>query len=366
MHWFVVPQLDRPVTGGTLYNRGLIAALVARGEACRVAALPMALPVLQEAHRTDCIWIDSLYLTELPAIASALGEHPHVGLIVHYLPSLVARAGSIDVPTPSPEERAALHQARMFLVPSDFMATTVAGLLEKPRPILRVVPGCEISPCGRQDRSTAKLSPPRRPGVRALAVANLVPGKRVAALVDALATRLSIDDHFELTVLGDATLDPGYAQSCADLARHPSLRDRVRLLGSVAPPAVEEQLRRSNLFVSASAMESYGMALAEARTAGVPILATAGGNTGALVEPRSGGEVLDTPDRLADACVALVRSPIEHRRRLTLARAHALPPRSWSIAASDFVAQMKRANQMETRVRDRDDLPLDTRTAHAH
>jgi glycosyltransferase involved in cell wall biosynthesis len=92
----------------------------------------------------------------------------------------------------------------------------------------------------------------------------------------------------------------------------------------------------SNLFVSASIMESFGMALAEARTLGLPIVARAGGNVATLVHGGCGGELVTDPSELAAACLRLCRDAGEHRRRLAMARATALPPRPWSEVGREF------------------------------
>jgi glycosyltransferase involved in cell wall biosynthesis len=85
-------------------------------------------------------------------------------------------------------------------------------------------------------------------------------------------------------------------------------------------------------------METYGMALAEARTLGLPILAHAGGNVGAHVTSGAGGELVASHEELAAAFLSLCRDPHEHHARLRLARAHALPARAWSQAAAEFTA----------------------------
>ena len=82
------------------------------------------------------------------------------------------------------------------------------------------------------------------------------------------------------------------------------------------------------------------MALAEARTIGVPILARAGGNVEAHVNARSGGELVKTHAELARAFLELSRNPSALRARVQAARQLASPARSWFDAARDFVVQV--------------------------
>jgi glycosyltransferase involved in cell wall biosynthesis len=343
MRWFVVPDLDGPRTGGTIYNRSLIRALGAEGEACQTTTLSGLDRLIGRVGVGPTVWVDSLYLAEIPRIADRLAGRATIGLLVHYLPSLVASGGRWSDLAWSREELAAIRHASRFLVPSELMRKVVRSILALDRtdvetPILLVPPGCEARPMG-DGRADDHAHP-----MRAIVVANLVPGKQVDTLLDCLASRLTDPDAFELTVLGDTRLDPSYAEACTRLARHPRLRERVRLHGSATAEQVIDHMGRSNLVISASRMESYGMALAEARTVGRPILATGGGNVRELVTQDSGGEVFPTLEHLADACVALARNPVEHQRRLRLARANALAPRPWGVAASEFLAQ-ERSNE---------------------
>lgn len=343
MRWFVVPDLDGPRTGGTIYNRSLIRALTAGGEDCRTTTLSGLHGLHEQAAADDSVWVDSLYLSEIPSIARLLEGRAKLALLVHYLPSLVASGGRWSDLAWSREELAAVRHASMFLVPSELMRNVVGSIMafvhpEVRKPILVVNPGCEARP---MDDSRAN---DHVDAVRALVVANLVPGKQVDVLLDRLATRLTDEDAFELTILGDTRLDPSHAETCLRQIQHPRLSERVRLHGSATADQVIDHMGRSNLFISASMMESYGMAVAEARTVGRPILATRGGNVSELVTLDSGGEVFPTIEHLADACVALARNPIEHRRRLRLARTHAIPPRPWSVAASELLAQ-ERSNE---------------------
>ena len=82
------------------------------------------------------------------------------------------------------------------------------------------------------------------------------------------------------------------------------------------------------------------MALMEARVFGVPILAQRGGHVAAMVGSDSGGELFENAPDLVASLLRLCRDPAEHRWRMALARARALPARPWSQAASEFVLQV--------------------------
>ncbi len=195
---------------------------------------------------------------------------------------------------------------------------------------------------GRLARGLAPLPPPSGT-LRALVVAHLVAGKGVDRLLAALATHVEPGDGVTLEVAGSLTQDASYAEGCRVFATAPSLRERVTLLGELTPDAVNERLAACDVLLSASSMESFGMALAEARTLGVPIVARAGGNVENLVSAASGGELVADAAGVAAACVALCRRHAELGARRERARANALLPRSWSDAAAEFLARQSGA-----------------------
>ena len=99
-------------------------------------------------------------------------------------------------------------------------------------------------------------------------------------------------------------------------------------------------MRSSHVLVSCSHMESYGMALMEARVLGVPILAQLGGHVPAIVGRDSGGELFENATELVATLLRTSRDRTELGSRMALARARTLPVRPWSEAALEFVSQV--------------------------
>src|SRR6185436_15069272 len=179
-----------------------------------------------------------------------------IGLIVHYLPSLLRHGDELRLGDLTPAETNALRRADAFLVPSPYMKRTLERLLgELQLPtsaILVVEPECEIRPAA---------SAPPVDAARALVIANLVENKGILELLEALGRHLTPDDPLELRIAGGATSEPDYARKCRLSAER--LGRPVVFEGELTPELVERRLHESNLFLSASKMESYGMALGE-------------------------------------------------------------------------------------------------------
>jgi glycosyltransferase involved in cell wall biosynthesis len=330
-HCFVVPALDGPLTGGTLYNRGLLAAL---GQSMRLDVLELSAPELGSALATASFtWLDSLYLHAVPELKRQTSGK--VGLILHYLPSFVERGRAATPGELSAEERSALLCADAFLVTSAFMCDAIEALVAPKKPILVVEPCVCAEPALSTPAASAELS--------VVVVSNVVPGKGVEAWLRALDAALDVGDRLRVSIVGSLMLAPDYAECCQRLVRDSArLRERVVFRGSLSQPETWAVLAKSELFVSASRMESYGIALAEACVMGVPILALDAGNAATHVRVDAGGELANDDEALARACLRLARDRALSRERLGKARARALlaPARSWPDAAREFTAQL--------------------------
>jgi glycosyltransferase involved in cell wall biosynthesis len=332
IHVFVVPDPTATITGGNLYNASLTAALRAAGADVRVRDRASARAAPDEAAATS-YWVDSLYLDALPSLRRSGAR---TWLIAHYLPSLVARGAIPSLAELSAEERAALAAADGFLAPSEYMARALVALGAAPRPVLVVAPGLDVAPAVDDTSVAAALA---RDHVAALLVGNVVPGKRVLPLVDALAPHLAAGAPLRLTIAGSLAMDPAYARACRErVAAAPALVAAVDFAGPLPRAALLAKLAASDLLVSPSCMESFGLALAEARALGLPIVARDGGNSGAHVDPLAGGCLVDSDEALAAECARLTVDRVELGRRRAAARAARPRPRSWSDAARDFLS----------------------------
>lgn len=331
----VTPELGPSITGGSRYDQELLAALGPRR--ARRLDSHQAERELDQGY-SGWLWVDSLCMKSLPGLRRRARGEARVGLLLHYLPSLVERGEAIGALDLTATERRALAAAGAFLVPSAFMQGLLLRLVGSERPILLVEPGCEAR--------SAPSPAPAPGGVRAVMVSNLLPGKGIEPFLGCLARLLRADDRFELVVVGGSLGDGEYEAACrARVRAEPSLRTRITFTGSLPSDQALEQLYRCNLSISASRFESYGMALGEARRVGRPILARRGGNAATWVAKEAGGELLQNEEELAEACVALARDPAEHAARMQAALAHATPPRPWQEAAEELVLgqdQLKR------------------------
>jgi glycosyltransferase involved in cell wall biosynthesis len=246
-------------------------------------------------------------------------------VLLHYLPTLLHNPDPHTLAELSPREQHALAVADMIVTPS----ATLRALVSRLRPALPVVaiePGVTCSADAVTREHTCAM------------VCNVTENKGVLPLLRALAEHATPGDAFALRIAGRLDLEPEYAARCRALvAEHAWLSAHVHLLSGLAPAAVLIELARAGVFASASRMESYGMALAEARASGTPIVARAGGHVAQHVRAEHGGELVANEAELAQALLRLMRAPDELARRQRLAAANRLR-RDWRDAARELEA----------------------------
>ena len=331
---FVVPDRFGHPSGGTRYNAALIGEVEARGVTVNVAE-PTALERADfgELPPSEWVWIDSLYLDSLPRLAARAralaGGRVRVGLLLHYLPSLL-EIGDVNLWR---QEQDALAACDALVVTSEYMRAELCKLGLESKPCAVVEPGCELE---------MEREPPDTTALRALMVAHVVSNKGAYEFLQALASKLSSPPDWTLDIAGSLDIELAYARRCRDLVEcTPTLKRCVNFHGVVRGEALRELFARSNVFVSASRTESYGMALAEARTMGLPVLAMSGGNVSAHVSARSGGRLCADPSELAAACIELASNAEARMAELALARRAAPPARPWSRVAEEFVVRVR-------------------------
>jgi glycosyltransferase involved in cell wall biosynthesis len=328
-HFFVVPDLAGPKSGGTLYNRALIEALQASSFPAEAMTVDVAERALFESPR-GVYWVDTLYLEHFERLCERNAHRRPIGLLMHYLPALMSCGANLRPAQLSAAEAFALQRADAFVATSGFLAATLQRLGVLERSVSVVEPGCWAA--------GVRADAPPSGTMRALLVAQLVPGKGIEPLLEALVQAWArAGREFELRIVGGTKADPEYAARChALVASTPVLSRCVHFEGELPVTEVVKRLAAADLVLSASRMESYGMVLAEARTLGVPILAVPGGNIAALVTEAAGGEVVVDVAALAECAVALAQQPDELRARAGRAVQSALAPRPWSRVAAEF------------------------------
>jgi glycosyltransferase involved in cell wall biosynthesis len=253
-------------------------------------------------------------------------------LVVHHLPSLEPGLAPDD-PSLAVESKA-LPLFDAFLVTSPFTGSILTRRGFAASRVLTVPP----APPAVARRPRAFEMP-----LGAVVVANLIERKGILELLDALAPRLVPTDRFSLQIVGRSDISPAYADRCRRAVEGSRpLGERVRFAGAVPHARIGDVYERADVLVSAARMETFGMALQEARAFGLPILALDGGHAHAHFTHGEDGLLFSSIEALADGFLQLARDDAEARRLFD--RAQSLPPApgdTWARAAQRLVEQLE-------------------------
>lgn len=317
---FALPARSAEVSGGNLYNQKLIRAL---RELEPVGTASVAECKARVEHgQPGFYFIDTL---DLEAFARFPAARPgqHFGLIVHHLPSLEP---GIEPAAPAlAVERTTLPRFDALLATSTFTAEFLRARGYAAEKVWTISPAPPSAAAG--------LPTPAPPFVFAM-IGNLIPRKGVLDLLECLASEVSETDAFRLEVAGRSDVDPVYARACLDLANDPKLRAKVRYLGPVPHEHIAECYRRAAALVSASKMETFGMALQEARACGLPILAMSGGYTREHLRHEGTGLLFASIPALARELLTLTREPVRlHELFEAAQRSRPTSDYTWANAA---------------------------------
>jgi glycosyltransferase involved in cell wall biosynthesis len=331
----MVPGDPETITGGYAYDRALVAALRRAGWSARLHPLTgdfpdpandsidSALESIASTPRDHVVLVDGLAFGTLPADRlRALGRP--VAALVHHPLALEGGRNAEQAATVAATERAALATAAAVLATSPATARTLAADYGVPAPRLTVaLPGT--------DRLPPAVGTGAVPTI--LTVATLTPRKGHATLVAALA--LLRDRPWRAVFVGDAERDPACAAALRALIREHELDGRIHLAGAVTPLALLDHYLAADLFALVSTHEGYGMAFAEALSAGLPIV---GGHSGAVRDtvPADAGTLVPPGDvdATAAALARLLDDPALRRRTAAAARRAGAALPTWDDTAA--------------------------------
>ena len=362
--WGVPGRLDQ-LTGGYLYDRRMVGSLRAHGHRVRVVELPArlgfvdppaALRLARSLTRPGDSW-DAVVVDELAHPAMGLGlptarllwragrgvgpiGRPAVLALVHHLRFSEADS-RLERIVAAGAEWAALGAVDRVVCTSRTTAVTVRRLLRRSVPVDVVPPGCEPAAGGALGTGRG-AAPPDPASFRLLAVAHWTPRKGIVETLRAVALATP---SLRLDLVGDPDRDPAYARRVRRELRRTELAGRVVVHSRVSADELARLYRRADALVLHSRYEGYGMVLAEALAAGLPIVATPAGAVPDLVREGLEAELVPFGDvaGLTRALVRLADDPVEWARRAAHARARAASLPTWDDSGAAFAALLERA-----------------------
>jgi glycosyltransferase involved in cell wall biosynthesis len=341
----VVPGRLETLTGGYIYDRRMADELRGRGWSVEITELadgfPRPTPEMLEEAATEIaaipagsiVLVDSLALGAMPDIIEREASRLRLVALVH-LP-LAAETG-LDRETAAgfeASERRALRAVSLVIVTGlATIALLAAHGIGRDR-IVIVEPGTDRAPLAGGSSDGGPL--------RFLSVATLTPRKGHEILLHALAGLP--DRNWRLVCAGSLTRHPPTVDRVRATLRRLELESRVSLVGELEGANLEAAYAAADVFVQASLLETYGMAVAEALARGLPIVATTTGAVPQLVGDAAGLLVRPgSPEALGAALARVVADTALRGRLVAGARRVRDRLRSWKDAAETLSDALER------------------------
>lgn len=301
---------DTP-TGGYRYLRAMAGAMRAAGWGVNVlridanwpepdaAALARAAAAVSALPDGTRVLADGLAFGVLDAVIAPHAQRLRWVALVHHPLHLETGLAAAQKARLLRSETQALARAQRVVVTS---ASTQQDVVAIGVPLSRVAvvePGTDrqTAACASaadppkatsQAMLQATLQEPASGGhpVRLLCVATVTPRKGHGLLLQALEGL--VDLNWTLHCVGSLTRAAATAAAAQAHSQKPALAGRVVWHGEVDPAALQAHYRAADLLVLPSRHEGYGMAVAEALSFGLPVLASSAGALAQTLPPGAG------------------------------------------------------------------------------
>lgn len=172
-----------------------------------------------------------------------------------------------------------------------------------------------------------------------LFMSRIDPKKGLDLLIPALVNLLEAGLKFHFVMAGTNPQDPEYEQQIQTQINNSVLRSHSSMTGFVTGARKSALMQAADLFVLPSYYENFGIAVAEAMVAGVPVVISDGVHIWPDVHNSHGGWVcgLDV-NQLTEQLREALNHPEERQQRGLNAQAYALNHYSWSAIAQQIIA----------------------------
>jgi glycosyltransferase involved in cell wall biosynthesis len=310
---FIIPgPLDRR-TGGSIYNQHLARHFEEREFQVEVVSVPdlpyflgLAIGILVSPWlllkslllKPDVVIEDSWAHPAL-ILFNLLTAKSRLVLIAHTIRCRDAVTSKLIA---SKLEGKALRSARLIIAVSRFIKDEIDRLVGSEKPVVVARPGSgdairNLSKNGESSRAVSKTADDRADPLRLLFAGSCVEQKGVQDLIEALA--LIRDLPLLLDLAGRTDVEPRFNRRLTRLIDELDLSERVTFHGLVDSQELVRLYASADIFVFPSRFEGYGIVLAEAMRAGLPIVAANNGPVGEIVADNENALIVPTRDSKA-------------------------------------------------------------------
>jgi len=333
------PPSPGTISGGYRYNQRIFGELSQEPVSYRLLESGRLHGALVPRKATEDVVLDSLYLFDPKTRCQLL--RPESGVkravwLIHLLPhvELEAGGGAGDAVKELRRAEEALLQSRGIICTSTYTRKLVWAMTPRvPTEVCR--PGVDLP-----DQTDA---PPEQTGralsghLRFLTVAPVTALKNLLWLLELLSELH--EPAWEWRIAGNPHSHSEYGKQFSRVLSRSACSDRITLLGTLTEEELAREYRSADLLLFPSLFESYGMAIAEALSYGVPVVAN---RTGGVVEVTGEGAAavlcqVNSRQEWMQAVTRFGRDTTFRIRASQAARERAVALPRWSETAGHFL-----------------------------
>ncbi|MHC5596809.1 MAG: hormogonium polysaccharide biosynthesis glycosyltransferase HpsP [Nostoc sp.] len=171
-----------------------------------------------------------------------------------------------------------------------------------------------------------------------LFMSRIDPKKGLNLLIPALEKLLQVGYKFHFVLAGTNPQDPDYEQKIISQIQNSPLRSHTTITGFVTGESKVSLLQSADLFVLPSYYENFGIAVAEAMVAGVPVVISDQVHICQQIRDSESGWVGATDvQALVELLQQALQNPAERQRRGLNAQKYALENFSWDAIAKQTI-----------------------------
>ncbi|MDJ0673796.1 MAG: hormogonium polysaccharide biosynthesis glycosyltransferase HpsP [Calothrix sp. MO_167.B42] len=172
-----------------------------------------------------------------------------------------------------------------------------------------------------------------------LFMSRIAPKKGLDLLIPALEKLLANGLKFHFVLAGSNPQDPNYETKIRLQIQNSTLRSHSTITGFITGESKTALLQGADIFVLPSYYENFGIAVAEAMVAGIPVVISDGVHICQQVRDSESGWVGTTDvNDLVKLLTEALENPQERQRRGLRAKAYALQHYSWNAIARQIIA----------------------------
>jgi glycosyltransferase involved in cell wall biosynthesis len=164
-----------------------------------------------------------------------------------------------------------------------------------------------------------------------LFIGRITPKKRLEDIIQALSLLGASAPH--LFIAGSPTAEPDYGEALLRIVRECGCASRVHWLGFLDESAKSAAYAASDIFVHASESEGMALAILEAMSAGLPVVASRGCYMAEAAAAKALVQCEQGADALAASVAPLLADPARARAQGLVGQAHAHRVHDWEALA---------------------------------